>query len=61
MIKFHDKLPEEKNEKKVSLQYGRPLSVPLLSDACYINLVAARGDLGTRMVLRTTRVDLHGH
>lgn len=56
MINFQRK----KNKKSVSAVQA---SVPLLSDACYnhYNLVAARGDLGTRIVLRTTRVDLYGH
>lgn len=58
MINFQRK----KNKKSVSAVQATA-SVPLLSDACYnhYNLVAARGDLGSRIVLRTTRVDLHGH
>jgi len=55
MINFRRK----KTKKSVSAVQATA-SVPLLSDACY-NLVAGRGDLGTRMVLRTTRLDLHGH
>lgn len=63
MIKFHDKLPKEKKTKKSVSAVQATASVPLLSDAGYnhYNLVAARGDLGTRIVLRTTRVDLYGH
>lgn len=58
MINFQRK----KNKKSVSAVQATA-SVPLLSDAYYnhYNLVAARGDLGTRILLRTTRVDLYGH
>ena len=59
MINF---LRKKKTKKSVSAAQATA-SVPLLTDACYnhYNLVAARGDLGTRIVLRTTRVDLYGN